>query len=245
MINNVFCTLAIGPKYVEYTKFLAADLGGYKVPLVVMTDHPGEFRKFPYVHVIEHKPKEWFFHDKRLPLQEALKIGETAIFVDADSMIWFGADRREVRQALAYNFPPGLHAQRLFPADYYHYPHLEKIAKEWGFKFNREIISYWEALFALRKCKEVDSFFAHWEKFVEEARQTGTNGYGEGTAFGIAAEASGLRKHYTTYMVESKLGYIFWHARLRFNRRKMYHMKFALKEMFSGNFSLQQQCWGR
>jgi hypothetical protein len=244
MMSNVFCTLAVGEKYVEYTKFLAADLAAYQAPLVVLTDSPAAFRTFPNAHVVEHRPKEWFFHDKRLALQEALKLGDTAIFVDADTTIWFGADRREVRKALAYSFPPGLHAQRLFPEEYYHYPHLEEIARQWGFKFNRNVISYWEALFALRKDKQVDSFFAHWERFAEEARQTGTNGYGEGTSFGIAAEASGLRRHYTTYMVESKLGYIFWHTRLRFHRRKLYHLKYGLKEMLAGNINFQQQCWG-
>jgi hypothetical protein len=243
-MGNVFCTLAMGDSYAELAAFLAADLNAYKVPMVVLTDSPGHFKKFPHISIVEHRPKKFSYHDKRIALKEALKLGETAIFVDADTAIWFGADRRMVRQALAHSFPAGLHAAKISPEDVYYFPHIENLGKEWGLKFNRNVISYWEGLFALTRHPKLDEFFAIWERFAEEAEQRGYNGAGEGACFGIAAEASGLPRHYTIQMLESRLPYIFWHTRLAFNKRKLYHHKFGLKEILKGNLNLQQHCWG-
>jgi hypothetical protein len=242
--KNIYCTLAIGKQHSEYARFLARDLQVYKVPLVIVTNCPEMFKGFKYVHIVEHRPPWFNFHDKRLPLQEALKLGETAVFVDADTCVWFGADRRAVREALAYEFPPGLHATRLFPAGYYDYPHHEAKARSWGFEFDRNVITYWEALFALTRDPNVDKFFACWEKFVEDAKDKGTEGsVGEGTCFGICAEASGIQRHYTTYMVKSSLPFLLWHSRLDANRRKFYHFKYALKEALSGHVNIHHHCW--
>src|SRR5580692_11611949 len=128
---NIFCTLAIGGQHAEYARFLAADLEVYKTPFVVVTDVPKAFRSFSNVHVVEHRPKQFSYHDKRLALQAALKLGETAIFVDADTAIWFGADRRIVREAINHTFSPGIHASKLFPEGHFDFPHTEKIAREW------------------------------------------------------------------------------------------------------------------
>lgn len=244
-MGNVFCTLAMGDSYAGLAAFIIADLEVYKVPTLVLTDSPKHFQKFSHVHVIEHRPKQFSYHDKRIALKEALKLGDTAIFVDADTAIWFGADRRVVRKAVNHSFPPGLHAGKLSPEDIYSFPHIENIAKEWGLKFNRNVISYWEGLFALTRHEKLDEFFAIWEKFAEEARQRGYNGAGEGACFGIAAEASGLPRHYTTHMMESMLPYLFWHTRLDCNKRKLYHYKFGFKEMFKGNINIHQHCWSR
>ncbi len=118
-MSNIFCTLAIGKMHAEFARFLAADLEIYKVPLLIMTNEPAMFHGFKHVRIVEHYPPYWCFHDKRLPLIEALKLGDTAVFVDADTCVWFGADRRQVRKALAYEFPPGLHTARLHPAGEY------------------------------------------------------------------------------------------------------------------------------
>jgi hypothetical protein len=242
---NIFCTLAIGGQHAEYARFLAADLEVYKAPLVVVTDVPKAFRSFSYVHVVEHQPKSFSYHDKRIALKEALRIGETAIFVDADTAIWFGADRRVVGKAMNYSFAPGIHASKLFPENRFVFPDIENTAREWGLQFNRNVISYWEGLFALARHDKLDKFFAIWDQFAEEARQRGYNGAGEGACFGIAAEASGLQRHYTTQMMESMLPCIFWHTRLAFNKRKLYHHKFGIKEVFKGNLNIQQHCWTR
>jgi hypothetical protein len=242
-MQNTFCTLAIGGQHAEFARYLAADLGVYKVPFVVVTDVPEAFRSFSHAHVVEHRPKQFSYHDKRIALREALKLGDTAIFVDADTAIWFGADRRVVHKAVTYSFPPGLHAGKLSPEDIYTFPHIENLAREWGLKFNRNVISYWEGLFALTKHDALDEFFAIWDRFAEEARERGYNGAGEGACFGIAAEASGLQRHYTTHMMQSMLPYMLWHTRLGFNRRRLYHLKFGIKEMFSGNINVHQHCW--
>jgi hypothetical protein len=242
-MRNVFCTLAIGEQHAEFARYLAADLEVYKAPFVVLTDAPAHFRSCSCAHVVHHRPKQFSYHDKRIALREALKLGETAIFLDADTAIWFGADRRVVRKALAYSFPPGLHAGKLSPEDIYSFPNIEQLAREWGLNFNRNVISYWEGLFALTRHDALDAFFAIWDRFAEEARLRGYNGAGEGACFGIAAEASGLPRHYTTHMMQSMLPYVLWHTRLRFDRRKLYHLKFGVKEMFTGNINLHQHCW--
>jgi hypothetical protein len=242
-MHNVFCTLAIGGPHVEFAKYLAADLKVYKAPFAVVTDAPGAFASFSNVHAVEHRPRQFSYHDKRIAVRESLKLGETAIFIDADTTIWFGADRRVVRKALAYSFPPGLHAGRLSPEDIYSFPEIENLGRKWGLSFNRNVISYWEGLFALTRHEKLGSFFAIWDRFAEEAGQRGYNGAGEGACFGIAAEASGLPRHYTTHMMQSMLPYVLWHTRLRFNRRKLYHWKFGIKEMLKGNINIHQHCW--
>jgi hypothetical protein len=242
-MGNIFCTLAVGENYARHAAFLIADLEAYHIPTVVVTDSPQVFKKFAKVKIIEHRPAKFSYHDKRIALKEALKLGDTAIFVDADTAIWFGADRRMVRQALAHNFPPGLHASVLFPAGYYDYPHIESKAKQWGFEFDRNVITYWEGLFALSKDEHMEKFFTYWDQFAGEAAERGHNGAGEGTCFGIAAEAAGIKRHYTTHMMKSTLPYFLWHTRLSFDRRKLYHWKFGLTETLKGNLNLRQHCW--
>jgi hypothetical protein len=192
---------------------------------------------------VEHRPAKFSYHDKRLSLRESLKLGGTAIFIDADTTIWFGADRRLVRKALAYSFPPGLHAGKLTPEDVYSFPEIETLARKWGLNFNRNVISYWEGLFALTGHDKLDAFFAIWDRFAAEAQQRGYNGAGEGACFGIAAEASGLPRHYTTHMMQSMLPYVLWHTRLGFKKRKLHHLKFGIKEMLKGNINIHQHCW--
>jgi hypothetical protein len=242
-MKNIFCTLAMGETYAGHAAFLIADLETYQVPTVVVTDAPHFFKKFPHANVIEHRPKQFSYHDKRIALKEALKLGDTAIFVDADSAVWFGADQRVVRDAVNYTFPPGLHAGKLYPADVYSFPHTEDLGRKWGLKFDRNVICYWEGLFALTQDARLDAFFSYWERFAEEAAERGYNGAGEGACFGIAAEAAELPRHYTTHMMQSNLPFVFWHTRLGFNRRKSYHLKFGLKEILKGNLNLRQHCW--
>ncbi len=240
---NIFCTLAIGEDYARHAAFLIADLETYKVSTVVVTDVPEFFTAFSHANIIEHRPERFSYHDKRIALQEALKLGDTAIFVDADTAIWFGADRRVVRKALTYPFPAGIHASLLFPPGHFDYPHIELKAKQWGLEFDRNVITYWEGLFAVSKDDHLETFFECWNRFAEEARQRGHNGAGEGTCFGISAEASGIKRHYTTHMMKSALPYLLWHTRLGFGKRKLYHVKFGLKEMLKGNINIHQHCW--
>ena len=242
-MSNVFCTLAVGERYASLAAFLIADLETYGAPTLVLTDMPEYFQKFARTEVIQHRPTQFSYHDKRLALKAALKLGDTAVFVDADTAIWFGADRRVVRKALNYAFPPGLHASKLFPAGQFEYPHIEAKAKEWGLQFDRNVITYWEGLFAVSKDENLDAFFAHWDRFAEEARERGYNGAGEGTCFGIAAEAAGIERHYTTHMTQSNLPFLLWHTRLGSNQRKLYHLKYGLREMLLGNINFQQHCW--
>ncbi len=110
-------------------------------------------------------------------------------------------------------------------------------------KFDRNVIAYWEALFALRKEDKTDKFFANWEKFAQYSKEHNDQGVGEGTCFGIAAEDAGLTRHYTTHMVKSNLPFLLWHARLGSNQRRLFHWKYGVKEALLGNINIHQHCW--
>jgi len=66
----------------------------------------------------------------------------------------------------------------------------------------------------MSKDEGLEKFFSYWDKFAEEASERGHNGAGEGTCFGISAEAAGIQRHYTTHMTQSTLPFFFWHTRL-------------------------------
>jgi len=229
-VGNIFCTLALGRQHAGYARFLADDLGDFKQTLAVVTDQPELFRRCRNVVLTPHYPTSFSYHDKRIALQAALKLGNTAIFIDADCALRFGVPRGLVRQAFAYEFEPGFHGWSIAPADVYDYGHTEQLGRSWGLSFDRNCIVYWEGLFAL--CSEGQKeklFFELWERFQEEARSRNFNGAGEGACFGIAAQASGLTCHGTESMRASRIANILWHTRLNWRLRRLYHLKFKMK----------------
>jgi hypothetical protein len=227
---NIFCTLALGKEHAGYARFLADDLGDFGQTLVVVTDQPDLFRACRNVVAHPYYPPTFSYHDKRLALQAALKLGDTAVFVDADCAFRFGVPPALVRRALTYEFSPGLHGWSITPADVYDYRYTEDLARSWGLVFDRDQIVYWEGLFALRREEGREKlFFEIWDRFYEEAQSRGFNGAGEGVCFGIAAQASGMSCPGTGPMKESRLANILWHTRLNWRRRKLYHAKFRLK----------------
>lgn len=238
-MSNLFCTLAVGAPYRDLASFLCADFAVYRQPVLVATDEPAAFRRFSNVVVIEHRPARFSYHDKKVALRAALERATTAIFVDADTCIHFWADRRLVRQALSFRFSPGLHASRLFPAGMWEYPEVEAFATKKGMSFDRNVITYWEGLFALSRHQNIGRFFALWDEFHAEHERAGHNGAGEGTCFGIAAEASGLPRQYGNEMLASNLPFVFWPTRLRFERRRLHHAWFLAKEAARGNLNLR------
>ena len=234
-MGNIFCTLALGPEHAGYARFLADDLGDYHQPMAIVTDQPDLFRSCKNVAVTPHYPAAFSYHDKRLALQAALALGDTAVFVDADCALRFGVPPDLVRSALAYQFSPGLHGYSISPADVYqHAIHTENLAKLWELTFDRNSIVYWEGLFALRKQDGKEKvFFEIWDRFYQEAQARHDAGAGEGACFGIAAQAAGLDCPGTGPMRASRLPNILWHTRLNYRLRRLYHLKFRLKSLFT------------
>src|SRR5476649_2011383 len=86
---NIFCTLALGKEHAGYARFLADDLGDFNQTLAIVTDQPDLFCPCRNVVATTYRPATFSYHDKRLALQAALKLGDTAIFVDADCALRF------------------------------------------------------------------------------------------------------------------------------------------------------------
>jgi hypothetical protein len=243
MDENLFCTLAIGPQYRDLAAFLCADLAIYKQDLLIVTDDIRQFAGFHNAIVHEYRPKVFSYHDKKIALRLALQQARTAVFVDADTCIHFPADRRAVKSALRYSFSPGLHAMRLFPEGVWEYPGVESFAVAHGLQFQRNVITYWEGLFAVSRHENVDRFFELWDLFHAEADRTGHNGSGEGTCIGIAAEAAPIPRWYTNQMLESGLPHVFWPTRMTFRRRRLHHLKFIATEAIKGNLNFHMHAW--
>lgn len=241
--ENLPCTLAIGSKYHDLAGFLCADLAVYGHPLLIATDAPEAFARFKNAIVVEHKPLKFSYHDKKVALRAALQRSRTAIFIDADTCVHFCADRRAVRQALEFRFSPGLHACRLFPEGLWDYPEVEAFALRNGMRFSRNVITYWEGLFAIAAHPRVEDFFSTWDKFHQEADRLGHNGAGEGTCFGIAAESSGIPRLYANEMLASELPFLLWCTRLSIAHRKRHHALFVAREALRGNLNLRMHAW--
>jgi hypothetical protein len=232
-MSNIYCTLALGDLYVGLTRFLADDLRDFKQTLVVVTDQPKMFRNCRNVVAKPYYPASFSYHDKRFALRHALDLGDTAIFLDADCALRFGIPKLIAQQALQYAFPPGFHGWDISSAELYDYGHFEKLGQSWGLNFDRHQIVYQEILFALtREGGKEERFFEIWERFAQEAQERGFNGAGEGTCFGIAAQDC-LTCHGTKHMDESHLKNIFWHTRLNWRLRRLYHAKFKLKSLLT------------
>lgn len=230
---NMFCTMALGSKHAGFARFLADDLKDYGQSIVILTDHPKLFRRCPNVIIKEHYPELFSYHDKRFALRSALELENTAIFVDSDCVVRFGVPMKAARESLAFDFPAGFHGWHIGSAERYEYRHFEELASDWGLKFNRNAIVYQEILFAITREGGRESFFFEiWDRFAKEARSRGQSGAGEGTCFGIAAQAS-MTCHGTVFMDESQLKHVFWHTRLNWKLRKLYRAKYKLKHMLT------------
>lgn len=85
-----FCTLAVGKRYRQHARMLAADLQTYASDklIIVLSDKPHEFADLPNVKVFKHHLRSTKgYHDKRFVLAQALALFESCIFVDADVRI--------------------------------------------------------------------------------------------------------------------------------------------------------------
>jgi hypothetical protein len=242
--DNLFCTLAIGEKYRELARFLCRDFAVYGQKIFIVTDDVSDFKSEKNAICVDHKPAKFSFHDKKIALRKALEIAPTAIFVDADTCMHFFSDRRAVAVALGHGFAPGIHVSKMYPEGLWSYPEVEQFAQERGMNFSRNVITYWEGLFAITRHPALEQFFENWDLFHQEADQRGHNGAGEGTCIAIAAEAAGLPRHYTNEMMQSNLPGVLWHTRgLSTRLRKLHHFKFGATEILKGNLNFRMHCW--
>jgi hypothetical protein len=237
MNQNMFCTTAIGKKYAEIARYLVADLEEYDQKILVLTDQAKLFQGFKNARIVDYKPHFFSYHDKRLALLAALKISDTAIFIDADCVLRFGLKRDFVTTVLRYSFPPGFHVWKVFKiaeAGSYVYPEKEAFGRNLGLEFDRDRITYQEMLFGLTKENGRETrFFELWNKFEEEATARNDRGAGEGTCMGIAAQGSGLTCHDSKYLDASKLSKLFWHAALDYRKRTCHRIAFKLKRVLN------------
>ncbi|MGD0812831.1 MAG: hypothetical protein ABSA83_04450 [Verrucomicrobiota bacterium] len=229
---NLFCTMAIGEKYAKAARYLVADLADYDQPILILTDQTKLFDRFKNASVVPYSPAFFSYHDKRLALGEALKLSETAIFVDADCVLRFGLEHGLVQAALNFRFPPGFHVWKvstIAEAGPYLFPEKEELGRKWNLKFDRDQITYQEMLFGLTKENGSEArFFAIWDKFEAEATARQDAGPGEGICIGLAAQGSGMTCHGAKYMDASMLSKIFWHVTLDYTWRSYHRVKFKM-----------------
>jgi hypothetical protein len=230
-MGNTYCTLALGNEHAGYARFLADDLREYGQTLAVLTDRPDFFRRCRNVIARDFPRERFSYHDKRFALLLALEHDNTAIFVDADCAIRFGAPHAAVASALNHDFPPGFHGWHIGSLGLYEeYAQVEALAREWGLHFDRDQVVYQEILFALtREGGREQRFFENWARFAEEAAARGSAGAGEGVCFGIAAQDA-MTCHGMRCFDASRLKNYLWHTRLDWRKRRLYHLKFRLKQ---------------
>jgi hypothetical protein len=223
--------MALGEDYANIARYLIADFEDYGQQILILTDCSKVFTRFKNVKVINHHPTFFSYHDKRLALIEALKVAETAIFIDADCVLRFGLRREVVQTAFAYRFPPGMHVwkvSQVSEAKEFMSPEKEALATHWGLKYDRNRIIYQEMLFAVTpEHGKEQTFFEIWNRFAEDARARNDKGAGEGLCIGIAAQASGITCWDSKYMEMSLLSKMFWHCRLNYRRRRWNKTKTA------------------
>jgi len=182
-----------------------------RVPWIVLTDEPGEFKDLP-VRAIRHVPTGPMaidfltkvpptgngrgspaYHDKRFALQAALKEFETAIFVDADTRI--GAIPR------LPTFRPGISvvkevdasiAEHLSRWGSHRKPAFERLGVELTGDVEVIKLARWcsEALFAITKDGNEGKFFEDWGRGAEFFQREGLF-TGEGGVIGLAAVCAG------------------------------------------------------
>ncbi len=192
-----FCTLALGKKYRNLAKDLAADLAKFSTkPLVILTEKPEDFSEFSQVQAFKHQQQSIAcYHDKRYVIAKALSVYDTCVFVDADMRI--------LKEIAPMDWQPGISARSCANILQHYQPEsgrpdrikllqlTEKIAQK--FNLDLEQVNFVsEFMFAVTKDngKEM-KFLQLWEKIGNYFELNGVYG-SEGSVIGLAAAACGL-----------------------------------------------------
>jgi hypothetical protein len=212
-----FCTLAITAPYRQCARTLCAEPACG--PWVVLTDEPDDFADLP-VRAIYHQPTgptaldyikrlgptgqdrgaAAAYHDKRFAVQAALEVHNTAIFLDADSMLCGGVPHINV-------FPPGLAvlpllgdsvAAHLDTWGAWRFPAFEELAND--LMKDSAILhqARWchEACYAVTKDGNESRFFWAWEHSANFLQRRGIIS-GEGGVMALAAAYAGWTRNDT------------------------------------------------
>lgn len=190
-----FSVLALSSKYQILAKSLAKGLEEYAhdIPIVIGTDNPSFFKDCPNVSAfyLEKQGILHCYHDKRFVIQEALKISETVIQLDADTQII-----ESVPNFLAPG--PGLigifidnaveHMTKYTPERLFHF---QKLADKLNVDLS-QINFVGESLFSVSASYELGSeFIKQWDLIARYLQLHGIHA-GEGNAMGMAAAKVGL-----------------------------------------------------
>ena len=211
-----FCTLAIHAPYRQRARRLCA--GAQTIPWLVATDEPADFADLP-VHTITYTPTGPMavdyltrlpptgqghgaaaYHDKRFAIYGVLQRFDTAIYIDADSLI--------ARLPPLGAFPPGLAvlpvvkrsvADHLDVAGSWRKPIFMELARELTGDAGILQQARWchEALIAVTRDTSgaVSRFITAWS-FAADFLQTRNVFSGEGGAIGLAAAYAGWAVDY-------------------------------------------------
>jgi hypothetical protein len=213
-VTVCFCTLAIHAPYRRRARLLCAN--ATTVPWVVLTDEPDDFAGLP-VRAIRHAPTGPMavdylshlaptgegrgaaaYHDKRFAIRAALEGFDTAVYVDADSLI---------SELPALNtFPPGLAvlpvvrrsvAEHLATCGSWRMPVFVELAQHLTGDADILQTAQWchEALVAVTVDGHESRFFTAWSLAADFMQSRGVYS-GEGGVIGLAAASAGWKVDY-------------------------------------------------
>ncbi|MGY6529765.1 MAG: hypothetical protein ACXITR_07520 [Cyanobacterium sp.] len=193
--NYCFCTLAVGEKYRKLALLLAKDIDKYapRIKFVVLTDKSNFFQNQKNIIAKQYTPISIkLYNDKRLVIEESLKIFNSCIFIDADMRIIDTVPEQ-------INFLEGIVAYSCYSIIKHNtrkesskkekqksrLNHIQKICKLLNLKI--ESIKFInEFFFYVTKSENTEEFLRYWQLLAEYFESQGFYD-GEGNIIGVAA----------------------------------------------------------
>ncbi|MCL1466743.1 hypothetical protein [Argonema galeatum] len=187
-----FCTLALGSKYRNLAKELAADLEKYSrlTKVVIYTDNPEDFREVKNVLAFKHRQKGILhcYHDKRFVLQKALSMFRAAIYIDADTRILADVPDIEWEPGITGRYENlSEHISKFRPQSM---DLMKSVADKLDISWEKANF-IGESLYIIARDEgREEYFFTEWDRIGNYLELKGMYG-GEGNAMGLAAAKVG------------------------------------------------------
>lgn len=210
-----FCTLALGKQYRFFANELAEDLDRFApgVTFLILTDKPSDFHESPVRLIFKHVQKGVMpYHDKRFALQKALRLFETAIWIDCNSRIYDNIP--------SMSFEPGLTmltgwdfqkwSQEILPKIRHQNSKklFSKIIRKFDLEETSAISVINEMLFAVKKDGfSIKDFIEKWD-FCSKYLELRGLFVAEGASIGIAAKAVNMPIHFRSEDNFQKIAYL-------------------------------------
>lgn len=204
-----YCTLAIHAPYRSRARLLCQDLAPASV--LVLTDQPSDFADLA-VHSIAHQPtgpmavdyREKLaptgngqgaaaYHDKRFALEAALRLADTALFLDADSRVTAPPPTLTLTSGLAaVPVVRNSIAAHLQTSGSWRLPAFEALARALTGDAQALDSAPWchESCIAVTRNTQTPRFFEVWGQAAKWMQENGLFS-GEGGAIGLAAFCAG------------------------------------------------------